>query len=95
MSKEYEKLRREIQKVYKSKMTVLEATNKELQKENGTMKIAIIEYEEKLACAVEWVERMQEYVNLSDKELQTLFSHAKTIERMYEVIDNTIARYKF
>lgn len=75
MSREYEKIREQVRKKYakelkeaavlKDKVEAIESENAKLLERNDVL-------EQENAQLKDWVERMQEYCNLSDEDMQLL-----------------------
>lgn len=84
MSREYEKIREQVRKKYakeleaaadlKDKVEKIESENAKLRERNDVL-------EQENAQLKDWVERMQEYCNLSDEDMQLLHDdlHKKSL----------------
>lgn len=72
-----EKCRQEMAKQYKTKIETLEKENKRLVLENIELRKKVSDYEITLENTKEWIERMQDYVNMDDEELNALKNDAK------------------
>ena len=81
MGREYEKIREQVRKKYakeleaaaalKDKVETIESENAKLRERNDIL-------EQENAQLKEWVERMQEYCNLSDEDMQLLHDELQT-----------------
>lgn len=84
--KEYEKIRAEVSKRYKGEIEELKAQVNELRKENFDLKVQLSESEGKVVDYEEWIERMQEYCNFSEEEMQVLKEKLQTRSRIEDIM---------
>ncbi|MBO5386840.1 MAG: hypothetical protein J6A59_01675 [Lachnospiraceae bacterium] len=85
-----EKCRQELSKKYKAEISELNSEIKKLREENESLKDKIREHESEMEAMKEWLERMQDYTNLSDEELKELVKKAKLDNVMVESIDSVV-----
>lgn len=84
MGKEYEKIRQEISKKYKMQIEELKADNKLMREENIILKEKLENVEHELSIKTEWIERMQEFCNMTDDDRKTLIESEKIKSEVYE-----------
>lgn len=81
MSKEYEKIRTELSKKYKTRITELESENLLLRDSVSQLKVQNSELQNQLESMKEWVERMQDFCNMSEEDLKRSIENEKALEQ--------------
>ena len=72
-----EKCRQEMAKKYKSEISELNIEIKRLRDENSELRDKISNYESEMLTMKDWLERMQEYTNMDQKDLEDLIASEK------------------
>lgn len=100
MGKEYEKARLKVKREYEDRLkrlAILESECETLRKDNNCLRLENDTLSEENAQLKDWVERLLDYCNLSEKDIQALRDKIDLVDSIHNInstIEN-ITRYFF
>lgn len=87
MSQKYEQIRVKVAKQYKDTIKSLEIENKELKEKILILENELNELKSELSSKTEWIERMQEFCNMSDEDRKVFLENEKAKQEIQESLN--------